>query len=85
MEERGQSMGFWQKGMNGMYEFMQKRVKMSKENAAFLAAALMLAMLTLITAVVISIAGLWGYADTILSFVVLAGGLAALVWMLNLS
>ena len=57
---------------------------MSKESAAFLTAALMLSMVSLLTAVVIIIIGLWGYADTIISLGVLIGGLASLLWILNL-
>ena len=57
---------------------------MSKESAAFLTVALMLSMVSLLTAVVIIIIGLWGYADTIISLVVLIGGLASLLWILNL-
>lgn len=70
--------------MRFMYELMQEKGKMSKESAAFLTVALMLSMASLLTAVVIIIIGLWGYADTIISLVVLIGGLASLLWILNL-
>ena len=70
--------------MRFMYELMQEKGKMSKESAAFLTVALMLIMVSLLTAVVNSMIGLWGYADTIISLVVLIGGLASLLWILNL-
>lgn len=70
--------------MRFMYELMQEKGKMSKESAAFLTAALMVVMVSLLTAVLVSVAGLWGYADTIISFVVLVSGLASLIWILNL-
>ena len=70
--------------MRFMYELMQEKGKISKESAAFLTVALMLSMVSLLTAVVISMIGLWGYADTIISLVVLIGGLASLLWILNL-
>ena len=49
--------------MRFMYELMQEKGKMSKESAAFLTVALMLSMVSLLTAIVISMIGLWGYAD----------------------
>ena len=70
--------------MRFMYELMQEKGKMSKDSAAFLTAALMVVMVSLLTAVLVSVAGLWGYADTIISFVVLVSGLASLIWILNL-
>lgn len=70
--------------MRFMYELMHEKGKMSKESAAFLTVALMLSMVSLLTAIVISMIGLWGYADTIISLEVLIGGLASLLWILNL-
>lgn len=57
---------------------------MSKENAALLTAALALISIALIAAVVITVLGLWAYADLLLSVVVLVGGLGLLIWILNL-
>ena len=68
--------------MKAMYELMQK--KMSKENAALLTALLALICAGVVTALVIAVFGLWHYADTIFSMVVLVCGLAVLVWILNL-
>lgn len=70
--------------MRMMYEFMQEKIKMSKENAALLTAALLVIGMVVLTAVVITLAGLWCYADTILSLVTLVGGLLMLIWILNL-
>lgn len=70
--------------MRFMYELMQEKGKMSKESAAFLTVTLMLSMVSLLTAIVISMIGLWGYADTIISLEVLIGGLTSLLWILNL-
>lgn len=68
--------------MKHMYELMQR--KMSKENAALLTAALALISIALVTALVITILGLWAYADMLLSVAVLVGGLGLLIWILNL-
>lgn len=68
--------------MKHMYELMQR--KMSKENAALLTAALALISIALVTALVITILGLWAYADLLLSVAVLVGGLGLLIWILNL-
>lgn len=57
---------------------------MSKESAAFLTAALMMTAVTLLTVVLVSITGLWGYAETIVSLAVLVSGLVSLLWILNL-
>lgn len=57
---------------------------MSKENAALLTAALALISIALVTALVITILGLWAYADLLLSVAVLVGGLGLLIWILNL-
>lgn len=70
--------------MRMMYEFMQEKIKMSKETAALLTAALLVVGVVLLTAVVISVTGLWCYADTILSLVTLISGLLVLIWILNL-
>ena len=70
--------------MRMMYEFMQEKIKMSKETAALLTAALPVVGVVLLTAAVISVTGLWCYADTILSLVTLISGLLVLIWILNL-
>lgn len=68
--------------MRYMYELMQR--KMSKENAALLTAALVLVGISIFAAGVITILGLWIYADILLSVIVLVSGLALLIWILNL-
>ncbi len=70
--------------MRMMYEFMQEKIKMSKESAALLTALLLVVSVVLVTAAVISLIGLWCYADTILSLVTLISGLLVLIWILNL-
>ena len=70
--------------MRMMYEFMQEKIKMSKESAALLTALLLVVSVVLVTAAVISLIGLWCYADTILSLVTLVSGLLVLIWILNL-
>lgn len=70
--------------MRMMYEFMQEKIKMSKENAALLTAALLVIGMVVLAAIVITLAGLWSYADTILSLVTLVSGLLMLIWILNL-
>ena len=70
--------------MRMMYEFMQEKIKMSKESAALLTALLLVVSVVLVTAAVISLIGLWCYADTILSLVTLVSGLVVLIWILNL-
>ena len=57
---------------------------MSKESAALLTALLLVVSVVLVTAAVISLIGLWCYADTILSLVTLISGLLVLIWILNL-
>ena len=57
---------------------------MSKENAALLTAALVLVGISIFAAGVITILGLWTYADILLSVIVLVSGLALLIWILNL-
>lgn len=70
--------------MRMMYEFMQEKIKMSKESSALLTAALLVIAVVLMATVVISITGLWRYADTILGLATLVSGLAMLIWILNL-
>ena len=70
--------------MRMMYEFMQEKIKMSKESAALLTALLLVVSVVLVTAAVILLIGLWCYADTILSLVTLVSGLLVLIWILNL-
>ena len=77
-----QSSRKWQASMRYMYELMQR--KMSKENAALLTAALVLVGISIFAAGVITILGLWIYADILLSVIVLVSGLALLIWILNL-
>ncbi len=70
--------------MRMMYEFMQEKIKMSKETAALLTAALLVIGAVLLTAVVLTLTGLWSCADTVLSLVTLISGLLTLIWILNL-
>ena len=70
--------------MRMMYEFMQEKIKMSKETAALLTAVLLVIGVVILTAVFISVIGLWCYADTILSLGTLVSGVLVLIWILNL-
>lgn len=70
--------------MRMMYEFMQEKIKMSKETAALLTAVLLVIGVVILTAAFILVIGLWCYADTILSLVTLVSGLLVLIWILNL-
>lgn len=70
--------------MRYMYELMQRKIKISKENAALLTAVFVLVCVSIITGIVIKALGLWAFADTILSGIVLICGLALLIWILNL-
>ena len=70
--------------MRMMYEFMQEKIKMSKETAALLTAVLLVIGVVILTAAFISVIGLWRYADTILSLVTLVSGVLVLIWILNL-
>ena len=70
--------------MRMMYEFMQEKIKMSKETAALLTAVLLVIGVVILTAVFISVIVLWCYADTILSLVTLVSGVLVLIWILNL-
>ena len=70
--------------MRYMYELMQKKIKISKENAALLTAVFVLVCVSIITGIVIKVLGLWVFAGTILSGIVLICGLALLIWILNL-
>lgn len=70
--------------MRMMYEFMQEKIKMSKETAALLTAVLLVIGVVILTAAFISVIGLWFYADTILSLVTLVSGVLVLIWILNL-
>ena len=70
--------------MRMMYEFMQEKIKMSKETAALLTAVLLVIGVVILTAVFISVIGLCCYADTILSLVTLVSGVLVLIWILNL-
>ena len=70
--------------MRMMYEFMQEKIKMSKETSALLTAVLLVIGVVILTAAFIAVIGLWCYADTILSLVTLVSGLLVLIWILNL-
>ena len=70
--------------MRMMYEFMQEKIKMSKETAALLTAVLLVIGVVILTAAFISVIGLWCYADTILSLVSFVSGVLVLIWILNL-
>ena len=45
--------------MRMMYEFMQEKIKMSKETAALLTAVLLVIGVVILTAAFISVIGLW--------------------------
>lgn len=79
-----QSSKKWQANMRYMYELMQRKIKISKENAALLTVAFVLVCVSILTGITIKILGLWAFADTILPGVILVCGLALLIWILNL-